>query len=553
MSSLSPDSTSGQQPLPAQVPVLILGGGPNGMSMALFLARLGVRCLLIERRTATSSLPRATQISRRTVELFREAGLERAMCESGLVVVPPDDPRTVSEPTRFLPRNLVAVRSLADFASAEVLDNGDEELSLASPCPPLWCGQDRFEPVLRRAAIASGADLRFGHELTEWETRGPVVLARVRSLASGQDYLVRSRFLIAADGARGATAERLGVSRAGLGLVAQRLSILFRADLTRVLAGRRFFISMIENDEFSGSVMPLNEPDRWAAAVEREACPEPGSAPTGRHLELVRAAIGDQAAAATVEAIFPWRAEHGVADQYRSGPVFLLGDAAHLNPPAGGYGFNVGFQDAHNLAWKIAARIAGWGGDRLLDTYQAERRPVAAATAEQALLFDGVPPERLGGAQRCDSRYVIACYRYSSAAVAGGEGRDGGPFGGSLDLTGEPGTLVPHAWLPGREVGGGPGVSTLDLCGPGFTLLSAEPSWLAAADRLSREQPVPLRACGLTDLDYARTCGFGCRGALLVRPDGFVAWRTSTVGRTEADGYARLSSVLADVVEAKAS
>jgi 2-polyprenyl-6-methoxyphenol hydroxylase-like FAD-dependent oxidoreductase len=556
--------------IPARVQVLIVGGGPNGLSMALFLARLGVRSLLVERRATTSDLPRATQISRRTMELFREAGLEDEMRQAGLEVVSSSDPRATAEPTRFLPRDIVAVRSLADIGQAEILDDGAQELSLVSPCPPLWCGQDRFEPLLHDAARRHGADLRFGHELVEWEARDESVHARIRCLASGREHDVRSRFLVAADGARGTIAARLGIRRTGIGLVARRLTILFRADLSDVLRGRRFFISMIENGEFSGSVMPLNERDRWAAAVERSATGQHrGNTPTRRHLDLVRAAIGDARVPVALDAVFGWRAEHGVATEYRRGPVFLLGDAAHLHPPAGGYGFNVGFQDAHNLAWKMAASLAGWGSDRLLDTYQAERRPVAEGTAVQALLFDGVPAERLGGVQRCDARLVIGSYRYESAAVAAGQPGgpfSGGPFSGDTALSGEPGTRVPHAWLRRHD---GRTVSTLDLCGNGFTLFCADPSWLAAAAEVGRAHTVPLTGYDLNggrdrrlvaSGTFAEACGLGRHGAMLVRPDGFVAWRTAsredTVSREEtvspedtaASRRARLRAVLASVV-----
>jgi 2-polyprenyl-6-methoxyphenol hydroxylase-like FAD-dependent oxidoreductase len=541
------------QPVPAHAQVLIVGGGPNGLAMALFLTQFGIRPLLVERRTRTSELPRATQISSRTMELFREAGLEQDMRRAGLEVVASADPRVTAEPGRFLPRDIVAVRSLADIDQAEILETGEEELSLVSPCPPLWCGQDRFEPLLHGAALKQGADVRFGYELVDWESSGASVQARIRCLASGKESPICTQFLVAADGARGKIAGQVGIRRIGLGLVAQRLTILFRADLSNILGGRRFFISMIENSGFSGSIMPLNEPDRWAAAVDRSAAgPWRGSTPTRRHLELVRAAIGDRRAQVELDAVFPWRAEHGIACEYRRGPVFLLGDAAHLHPPAGGYGFNVGFQDAHNLAWKIAGSVAGWGSDRLLDTYEAERRPVAEGTSVQALLFDGVPPERLGGAKRCDSRIVISGYRYRSAAVIGG--RPGEAFSGSPELSGEPGTRAPHVWLRSCH---GRTLSTLDLCGKTFTLFSADPPWLVTAGQIGREQPVPLNGFSLGDgpagqqaagRAFADDCGFGQRGAMLVRPDGFVAWKTARPEDSDARRHALLRAVLARAV-----
>lgn len=524
--------------MPEHFPVIIVGGGPVGLATALLLARHGVRTVLVERRTGTSPLIRATQISLRTMEIFRGVGLEPAMRRVGLEVVASGDPRARTDPGRFLPRDIVGVSTLAEIEQAEILDDGiREELAIDSPCPPFWCGQDRFEPVLRDGARREGADLRFGHKLLSWEGDGPI-RARIRRLADGHEYTVTARFLIAADGARGSITGGLGIPKLGLGAYANRLTIFFRADLTGVLRGRRFFLSMIKNPEFDGSIMQLNEPDRWAAAVELAAAAAGGPAeqPGPHHRQLVTAGIGDPGVPVRVESVFAWNAEHGVAERYRSGPVFLVGDAAHVNPPAGGYGFNVGFQDAHNLAWKLAAVLAGRAGDELLDTYEVERRPIAEATAIQALLMDGVKPERLDGAPRCDARLVIAGYRYRSAAVLGADDGTGTAFPGTFSLAGEPGSRVPHAWLPGRTRRR---ASSLDLCGDGFTLFTTDPAWCAAAAKLN------LITAHRVGAAFARRCGIGDRGAILVRPDGFVAWRTSssTTGRTEA-----LRSVLREVL-----
>jgi 2-polyprenyl-6-methoxyphenol hydroxylase-like FAD-dependent oxidoreductase len=525
-----------------QIPVIIVGGGPVGLATALFLARHGVRTVLVERRPGISPLIRATQISLRTMEIMRAAGLERAMRRVGFEVVPSGDDRARTDPGRFLPRDIIGVTSLAAIADAEVLDDGkDEELAIESPCPPFWCGQDRFEPVLRDGAHRQGADLRFGHELVGWDGEGPV-RARIRRVADGREYTLTARFLVAADGARGGITGELGIAKPGLGAYANRLTIFFRAELGAVLRGRRFFISMINNPGFDGSIMQLNEPDRWAAAVERAAVAAggPPERPGPHHRALVEAAIGDPGVAVDVESVFAWNAEHGVAERYRSGPVFLVGDAAHVSPPAGGYGFNVGFQDAHNLAWKLAAVLAGRAGDELLDTYEAERRPVAEGTAVQAMLFDRVSPDLLGGAERCDARLVIAGYRYRSAAVLGGDPGPGPVFPESFALDGEPGTRVPHAWLPGRGR-----VSSLDVCGDGFTLLTADPSWAAAADyRLDRDPATPVSAHRIGG-EFLDRCGIGRSGAVLVRPDGFVAWRTDAGA---GDRRELLRSVLREVL-----
>lgn len=520
-------ATAERGPLPEEVPVLVVGGGPVGLAAALFLARHGVRVLLVERRATTSPLPRATHVTRRTMELFREAGLQRRIRAAGFEVVPADDPRAESD--RTLPRTVYDVRSLAEIRHGAVLETGEEELAVPGPCPPYWCGQDRLEPILRDAAARLGADIRFGHELVELAVTRTSATASVRCGRSGRVRTVTARYVVAADGARGTVGRRLGIPYTGLGVTGHRLTILFRADLDRLVAGHRFFMAMIGNPGFHGAVMRLNDPHRWAAAVDRD--PDRAVEFTdARCLQLARAAVGDDTVDVRLDRTFRWTAEHRVAGRYRRGPVFLAGDAAHLHPPSGGYGSNVGFQDAHNLAWKLAAVLAGRAGEDLLDTYDAERRPVAAATAEQALLLDGVPPERLGGARPCDPRTLIMGYRYRSTAVLGGSFE--GPLPPVFDLSGEPGSRVPHATAWTRA---GAATTTLDAPGGGFAVFSADPGWLAAATRVRRALGVPVAGYRLEPADW---CGPASRGVVLVRPDGFVAWRRTGPGPPRCDALA---------------
>ncbi|MEV6669010.1 FAD-dependent oxidoreductase [Streptomyces sp. NPDC051162] len=530
------------------VPVLVVGGGPTGLAMALFLARHGVGSLLVERHTTTSPVPRATHVSRRSMELFREAGLEEEIRRAGFEVVREDDPRLRTRPGRHLPRVVLQAPSLAGPEPAQVLETGDEELAVPGPCAPFWCGQDRMEPLLAKAAARHGADVRFGHELTGLWPGEERTRARVRDGRTGRTYTVDARFVIAADGARGRIAEGVGIAREGLGTVAHRVSILFRADPGRWVRDRRFFMCMIQNPGFDGAVMELNTPGRWCAAVDYDpARAEPDGTYSDRTcLDLVRAAVGDGRSDARIDTVFHWKARHRIAAVYRSGPVFLIGDAAHLHPPSGGYGSNVGFQDAHNLAWKIAAVLGAWAGTRLLDTYDEERRPVGKATAEQSMLLDGVPPEPLGGSVRCDPRTLIMGYRYSSSAVLGAP--RGPAFPPAFALRGDPGTRLPHVWLRmnrGDRGDRGERVSTLDLCHGRFVLLSADPVWAAAAARAAKETGVPLRghhlAASGSELadpsgEFPRACGTGPAGAVLVRPDGMVAWRTTRDVPPDPDG-----------------
>jgi 2-polyprenyl-6-methoxyphenol hydroxylase-like FAD-dependent oxidoreductase len=499
------------------VQVLVVGGGPVGLSMALFLARHDISVLLVERRGTTSPMPRATHVTRRSMELFREAGIEADIADAGFAVVLEGDPRAEAAPERTLPRVVFEVSSIATLhRRADVLETGEEELAVPGPCPPYWCGQDKMEPILRAAAVREGADVRFNHELTDLQIVPEGAVAKVEDRQSGETRSYRARYVVAADGAKGRTAQRMGIPFGGLGAIARRMSILFSADLEKHIRGRRFFMSMIENEGFSGALMQLNGQHRWCAAIDVGERDKEEFTPS-RCLELVRAAIGDPAVDVELSGVFTWEARHRVARSYRSGPVFLVGDAAHLHPPSGGFGSNVGFQDSHNLAWKIAAVERGWAGEALLDTYDTERRPVGTATAEQTLLIDGVPPERLGGSTLCDQRTLIMGYSYNSAAVVGEPPE--GPFPERFDLSGAPGTRVPHVVFAQT--------STSDLVGGGrFTLFSPEPDWMSVAAAV--EVPVPLHANHIPPAAaraFAESCGTGRHGAVLVRPDGFVGWR----------------------------
>jgi 2-polyprenyl-6-methoxyphenol hydroxylase-like FAD-dependent oxidoreductase len=465
-------------------------------------------------------------------------------------VVLGDDRRTDPAPHRTLPRTVYQTSSIRELASASVLETGAEELAVPGGSPPFWCGQDRLEPILADAARSAGAQILFGHEVVDVRRSAGGVQATVERADTGERFLVRSRFAVAADGGRGRTAELMGGSYSGLGRLASRLSMQMRADLSRWLGDRRFFMCMIENPAFTGALMPLNEAHCWGVAMDLAPDCPPGGEELRRYCERqVGAAIGDAGIPVEVYASFVWSATHRVADLYRRGPLFLVGDAAHLHPPAGGYGSNVGFQDSHNLAWKLAAVLQGWAGEGLLDTYDAERRPVGEATAVQSLLLDGVDPERLGGASRCDPRTIIMGYQYRSSAVAGAVGAAGvagaEPFPARFELSGQPGRRVPYARVRSRD---GETSSTLELCRHRFALLSTGPGWAPAADWAAREFKVPLRGFRV-DGEAGRACGLADAGAALVRPDGVVAWRAREPADSAAGGArTALAAVLRQIL-----
>jgi 2-polyprenyl-6-methoxyphenol hydroxylase-like FAD-dependent oxidoreductase len=510
-----------------KVDVMVVGGGPVGAAAALFLARRGVTTLVAERRTSVSPLPRAFRLHSRTVELFREADLEMPLR---------DAVRTAGLEQA---RGVLSVGRLRDQGTWLV----PPELPLFEPNPltptgGAYCPQHLYQALLLNAARNAGANVQFGYELVSLRQDGEGVTAHVQADHEPLRQIA-ARYLIAADGT-GSTVRRLAGIGARIEGVEEdevfpltsllRVNLLFRADLAPVLAGRSFFMCMVDNAEVKAALAP-HEGGTWALLGA-------GFDPAGRPLteypeeaclSLVRAAVGVADLDVEPLHIARWRAEMHTASAFRRGAVFLAGDAAHSWPPVGGHGVNTGIADAHNLAWKLAAVLDGWAGEALLDTYEQERRPIAVETARQAVLRGRTgriaPPP--GDQKLVDDTTLILGYRYSSAAVAGA--RYDHPLPDHLELTGQPGTRAPHV----AGEGGGAG-SPLDLFGRGFVLItSSEDSlWSAAAARAA-ESGIPVRTVrvgpggDLLDDDGRVSAAYRLRAsaAVLVRPDGFVGWR----------------------------
>jgi putative polyketide hydroxylase len=268
-----------------------------------------------------------------------------------------------------------------------------------------------------------------------------------------------------------------------------------------------------------------------------------------RCVELVRLAAGLPDLAVRVRSVLPWAMAAQTAERFRAGSVFLAGDAAHLIPPVGGYGMNTGIQDAHNLAWKLAGAVAGWAGPSLLDTYEAERQPVARLVTEQALLNIRQP----GRPEQYATLGLALGVSYDSAAVV----PDGTPVPEIANPVTDyvpaarPGSRAPHAWLQRN----GERVSAIDLFDTAFTLLAGKSGqpWRDAAATALRDLGVPVAACtvgrggdlGDEDGTWAQLYGIGPDGAVLVRPDGHVAWRSAAAS---AEPRAELIRVLGAVL-----
>jgi putative polyketide hydroxylase len=371
------------------VPVLVIGGSLAGLSAALFLRWHGVGVLAVERHAGTAINARAGHFHLRTVEILRSAGLEDAVRRTSEEQYPPDG-------------GINNVESLAGREIANYFPNLNAGVGEFSPTVRLFVNQDALEPILRARAAELGARLRYGAECTSLAQDADGVTAVLRDLPTGAESSVRARYVVAADGNRSPVRERLGIGMRGHGLLSHSITIYFRAlaDLGPLLKDRNQGVHYVTNPLMRGffrldrsgnaGFLVVNLVGDTARPEVIAAFP---SAPWAnvaegiteqRALELLRAAIGVPGIPVVIENIATWRAEANCADRFRDGRVFLAGDAAHVVPPNGGYGGNTAVQDAHNLAWKLALTLAGVAGPGLLDTYDAERRPVGQLTVEQA-------------------------------------------------------------------------------------------------------------------------------------------------------------------------
>ncbi len=514
------------------IPVLIVGGGPVGLSASLFLSRQGIRSLLVERHPGTSILPKARGINARTMEIYRQFGIEQAIRDAGLA---PEHTGfivwTESLAGRELERRVPGRMSAANRA--------------ATPVPNCLCAQDDLEPVLRRFAAAEPlAELRFNTELIEASQDADAVTAVLADRAGGTETLVRAGYLIAADGAQSKVRRKLGVRMIGHERVYDSVNILFNADLTPWTADRPAALYFVEQPDLRATFLTINASDRWGFLIHslKHYNYTPADFTPERCVALIRKAVGVDDLPVRVLGVSAWEASALVADRYRDARVFLAGDAAHEMPPTGGFGLNTGVQDVHNLAWKLAAVLHGQASARLLDSYHAERQPIGAAITQASLensLSMGRTARQDGAvlprAAFLSEQGLIFGAAYESGAVIG----DGSTAPAIDDPvtqyvpSARPGCRAPHVWL--RQ--DGTQVSTVELFGPRFVLLTGARggAWIDAAAQLAGATYPPLVAHmiggdgPLADDDGAWAAAYGLSddGAVLVRPDGHVAWRTA--------------------------
>src|SRR3954468_24342622 len=512
-----------------EVPVVIVGGSLVGLTTAMLLGHHGVPSLSVERHAGTAIHPRAGHFQLRTMEVIRQMGLEEQV-------------RAKSLETYSATGGIIAVESLAGRELATYVRELNEGVEGFSPTVRIFINQDALEPIVRERALELGATLRNRAEAVAVDQDDDGVTVTLRDLDSGDESRVRARYVVAADGSRSPMRARLGIGMRGHPDLSRSITIYFRADCAELLRDRNQGVIYVHNPELRG----FFRLDRSGGTgflvintvgddVTQDSAVDVQSGLTEeRALQFLRTAIGTDMPMELVD-VANWRAEATCAERLREGRVFLAGDAAHVVPPNGGFGGNMGVQDALNLAWKLAAVIKGDAGPALLDSYEAERLPLCELNVQQAYTryATRVVPERgTDGVQPPipDIELEIGLVM-RSGVIMSEEDDDGALHLAPAASGGRPGTRAPHVVL-------GDGRSTLDLFGSQFVVLRP------AGNGVDDWAP-PGAVSHPIDADpFAEVYGLAPGGATLVRPDGVIAWRSRGPG-DRADLEHALATALA--------
>jgi len=538
----------------ASTPVLVVGAGPAGMTCALLLSRLGIPSRIVERRAGPQPAPAAHVVNARTFEIFRAAGVDMRRIAAAC--------RDPSDAGQVLWMTTLAGEELGRLPFER---QGDDTLAF-TPTPLRNLSQHRLEPILLdELRRCPDVEIAYGHEWQSAVQDDAGVTSTIHDRTRGATYTLRSRWVVAADGASSPVRRQLGIAPIGPDRLQSFVMIHFEANLRALVRERPGVLYWTTAPGAVGAFVAHDIDATWVYMhpwdPERESVDDYSAEACAA---IVRRALGTDAHPFVVRTVRTWTMTAQVAERYRERRIFLVGDAAHRFPPTGGLGLNTGVQDAHNLAWKIAAVEAGWAPDALLDTYEAERRPVAARNADvslrnamrigevfAALDSCGVDAAIANQAEHFDMLGLQLGFAYDAGAVTTDD-RDWDVRPGSVRdyvPSARPGSRVPHAWVTRNGVH----ISTLDLFAYDRFTLVAGPAGRPWAEARSGTVPVDRVVVGRDVADDGRwmtLLGIDRAGAVLVRPDQHVAWRSprGVPDATSALGAA-LSRILAPAGE----
>jgi 2-polyprenyl-6-methoxyphenol hydroxylase-like FAD-dependent oxidoreductase len=519
----------------ATVPVLIVGAGPVGLALAGDLGWRGIGCLVVEQSDGSITQARQDLVGIRTMEFCRRWGLVQAV--------------EASPYPRDVPQDNVYVTSLTGYelGRERFPSMGQEKPPSVSPQKRERCPQNMFDPILRAFASAQpGIELRYRTRLVSFVEGADCVTAEVEDLERSRRYPILARIIVGCDGAHSEVRETLAIEMTGNPALTYTTNVIVRCPHLVSLhdkgAAYRFIILGVEGTW--ATIVAINGRDQWRFSIIGDA--HQRELNIGEIHAAIRRAVGVDFDY-EVLSVVPWVRRELVATRYRQGRGFILGDAAHVMSPTGGFGMNTGVGDAVDLSWKLAAVFDGWGGPGLLDSFEAERRPVGVrnvAEASQnlrrmlsvgrnpALLDDGIEGartrERVGRTFSALMRHewltlgMHLGYVYEDSPICEPDGTRAPTDDPMVYVpTSRPGSRAPHSWLAD-------GSSTLDLFGPSFGLLGLGTDAGDAATLLdaAEQRMVPMR---FIPLDEPEVLALYERKLVVVRPDGHVAWRGDRV------------------------
>jgi 2-polyprenyl-6-methoxyphenol hydroxylase-like FAD-dependent oxidoreductase len=513
-------------------PVLIVGGGPVGLALAVELGWRGIACTLLEQGDGAIVTPKMNEVNVRTMEFCRRWGMAEAVHSCPF---PPDYPLDVA-----------FVTSLSGYELGR-MPRPPRMMEKPEPYSPMRlrvCSQMWFDPILQRLARTfPHVSLRYRTRLDSFAVSDTGVTAEIGDLEGGGRERVEAEYLVACDGANSVVRRSLGIGLNG-DTLGHPVHLYFRAPGLLEMCGRKpttFFVTVDRGGVWSN--VRVIDP---ANAMWRLMVLDAGAGLTSETVDrdaYLRRALGRSIEVEWLGTSV-WTRRSVVAERYSKGRVFLAGDAVHQLSPTGALGMNTGIADAVDLGWKLAAVLSGWGGDRLLSSYDSERRPIGTRNVSMAVEFylehekfhDGIAAiedDSATGAkvrQRAGEALVRGVgrmfrtiglqigYRYEGSPICVPDGTP--PYRDDPEhfvASARPGSRAPHCWI-------GDGRSTLDLYGHGFVLLhlGANAPDASAFETAAAARRVPLKSVALNEPETAELYE---RRLVLIRPDGHVAWR----------------------------
>lgn len=524
--------------------VLIVGAGPVGLALAGDFGWRNVPCIVVEKSDGTIIQPRQDLVGVRTMEFCRRWGIV------GDVEAAPY-PRDYPQDNIYVAGSLVHGWEIGRYENPTM---GEEKPLPQSPQHRERCPQNMFDPVLRKFAESqSGVALRYRHRFVSVEQHEDHVIAEIEDLGTNQILIIKARYLVGCDGGGSAVRGALGIEMQGTSALTHTTNVIFRRTGFEALHDKKpgYRFVFLKPEGTWATLVAINGRDQWRFSIVRS-----GDGSRALTEQEIRACIEDAVGIEfeyDILSVMPWTRRQLVAERYRSGRVFIAGDAAHMMSPTGGFGMNTGVGDIVDLAWKIEATLQGWGGDALLDSYDVERRPVGLRNVAEAsgnlgrMLSADDSPQLLDdtdeGAKirqqagihiseamkrEWQSLGIHLGYVYADSPICIPDGTPP-PNDDPTDYVQNtwPGSRAPHVWL-------GDGRSTLDLFGRGFVLVCCDPE-PAGIDGLSDAAAAVGMPLAIAQLSGTDAIAAYQQRLVLVRPDGHVAWRGEKLPENPAE------------------